>query len=133
MKLNYMQIHGAIESLTALAEEKLPFKTTLIMSKNLAALKAEEEFYIEQERKFATEYLEVGEDGNFIQNAPGVFQIKEGKQQECAEARRELDAFETDINLRMIPVSAFGKLDVSINQLTGIEFLLEDDTVTEEE
>lgn len=133
MKLNYMQIHSAIESLTALAEEKMPFKTTLIMSKNLAALKAEEEFYIEQERKFATEYLEIGEDGNFVQTSPGVFQIKEGKQQECAEARRALDAFETDINLRMIPANAFDKIDVTINQLAGIDFLLEDDTVTEGE
>lgn len=133
MKLNYMQIHSAIESLTALAEEKMPFKTTLIMSKNLAALKAEEEFYIEQERKFATEFLEIGEDGNFVQTSPGVFQIKEGKQLECAEARKALDAFETEINLRMIPVSAFDKLNVSINQLAGIDFLLEDDTVTEEE
>jgi len=131
MKLNYMQIHSAIESLSALAEEKMPFKTTLIMSKNLAALKAEEEFYIEQERKFAMEYLVVGEDGNFVQTSPGVFQIKDGKQQECAEARRELDAFETDINLRMIPVSAFDNLNVTINQLAGIDFLLEDDTEEE--
>ena len=128
MKLNYMQIHSAIESLSALAEEKMPFKVTLIMSKNLSALKAEEEFYIEQERKFATEYLEIGEDGNFVQTAPGVFQIKEGKQQECAEARRALDAFETEVNLRMIPVSAFDNLNVTINQLAGIDFLLEDDT-----
>ena len=133
MKLNYMQIHSAIESLTALAEEKMPFKTTLIMSKNLAALKAEEEFYIEQERKFAMEYLEIGEDGNFVQSAPGVFQIKEGKQQECAEARKALDAFESDVNLRMIPVDAFDKINVTINQLAGIDFLLEDDVTTEEE
>ena len=111
----------------------MPFKTTLIMSKNLAALKAEEAFYIEQERKFATEYLEISEDGDFVQTSPGVFQIKEGKHEECLEARRALDAFETDINLRMIPASAFDKIDVTINQLAGINFLLEDDTVTEGE
>lgn len=133
MKLNYMQIHSAIESLSALAEEKMPFKTALILSKNLSALKAEEAFYIEQERKFALDYLVIGEDGSFIQSTPGVFQIKDGKQEECIEARRALDTFETDINLRMIPADVFNNLNVSIKQLSGIEFLLEDNIVTEEE
>ena len=131
MKLNYIQIHSAIESLSALAEEKMPFKTVLILSKNLSALKAEEEFYIEQERKFAIEYLVIGEDGSFVQSAPGVFQIKDGKYEECTEARKALDNFEVDVNLRMIPANAFDNLNISIKQLAGIEFLLEDETEQE--
>ena len=43
------------------------------------------EFYIEQERKFALEYLETDENGQFVQEGDGVFRIKEGKEEECPE------------------------------------------------
>lgn len=128
MKLNYTQIASLIEALTALKEEKMPFKLSLIIAKNLEALNKEQEFYIDREREFAFKYLEFDvEKQEFIQTQPGVFKIKEGLEAECQEARHELDAFEIDVNLRMIPVALIENMDFTPDDLLKLATIIDDE------
>ena len=127
MDLNFTQISGLTEALGALKDKALPFKLSLIIAKDLALLDKETEFYIEQERKFAMDYLQRNEDGTFVQESEGVFKIIEGKEEECRTAREELDKFTTDIDLRTIPLSLVENLELTPKQVGALELIIEEE------
>ena len=94
MELTCMQLVDAYNTVKELSEQKLPFKLSLLVSRNLAALQKEYDFYMEQERKFVLEYLIIDQDsGEIKQIQPGVFAIQDGKYEECMKAREALDNF----------------------------------------
>ena len=126
MKMNFNTMNGLINALNELQETKIPFKLGLIIAKDLSALNKEQEFYVEQERNFATKYLETDENGQFVQDQPGAFKIKEGLEQECRDARKALDEFEIDIDLKKIPVELIESLDFTPKQLIALEAIIEE-------
>lgn len=128
MKLLSKQTHDAYMTLQELANIKLPFKVSLIISRNLKVLQKESEFYIEQEQNFVRDYLEFDADtGNLIESAPGVFKIQEGKAEECYKARTDLDAFEVDVDIKKIPLDAIENIELTPVQLMAIEFMIEEE------
>lgn len=128
MTLNYIQISSLIEGLESLQDSTMPFKLGLIIAKNLAMLKKEEEFYIEQERKFAFEYLKFDtEKQEFVQNAPGIFAIKEDKEEECRKAREDLNEFTAELDLRKIPLALIENMEFTPKQLLALELLIEEE------
>ncbi len=127
MDLTFNQINGLNEALNELKDMTLPFKLSLIIAKDIALLGKEIEFYIEQERKFAMDYLQRNEDGTFIQESEGVFKIIEGKEEECRAAREELDKFTTDIDLRTIPLSLVENLELTPKQVGALELIIEEE------
>ena len=127
MDLTFNQINGLNEALNELKDMPLPFKLSLIIAKDIALLSKEIEFYVEQERKFAMDYLQRNEDGTFVQESEGVFKIIEGKEEECRAAREELDKFTTDIDLRMIPISLVENLELTPKQVGALEIIIEEE------
>ena len=128
MKILSRQAHESYLILQELVNTKLPFKVSLIISRNLKALQKESEFYIEQEQTFVRNYLEFDpETGELIQLETGAFKIQEDKVEECYKARQELDAFEVEVDLKKIPVSALENVNFTPAQLLGIEFMIEED------
>ena len=127
MELNFNQLNGIFESLTALKDKTLPFKLSLIIAKNLGLAQRELEFYIEQEREFAKKYLEVDENGIFIQEQEGVFKIKEGKEEECRLAREDLDKFTTSIDFRKIPIAYLENLELTPAEVGALELIIEEE------
>lgn len=127
MTLNCVEIIEMLHACEELQEVKMPFKLSLILAKNIAILKQEELFYIEREREFAYKYIEMDESGAFVQQNENVFKIKAGLEQECAEARAELNQFETDVNLRMIPISLIENMEFTPAQIAALEKLIEEE------
>lgn len=127
MKLNFNQIASLLEVMNQLQSEKVPFKLGLIIAKNTALLKKEEEFYIEREREFAQTYLEVDENGMFVTQGEGVYKIKDGMEEECRAAREALNDFECDVDLRLIPVSLIENMEFTPAQLGALECIIEED------
>lgn len=128
MKILSRQAHESYLILQELANTKLPFKVSLIISRNLKVLQKESEFYIEQEQNFVRDYLEFdSETGELIQSEPGAFKIQDGKVEECYKARQDLDAFEVEVDLKRIPLSALENVDFTPAQLMAIEFMIEED------
>ena len=127
MTLNFIQISELINVFETLKDMKMPFKLSLILAKNIAMLEKEYEFYIEREREFAFKYLQTDENGQFIQEQENVFKIKEGLEQECQEARMELNKFESEVALRKIPVSLIENMEFTPNQLAVLEILIEEE------
>ena len=127
MTLNFIQISELINVFETLKDMKMPFKLSLILAKNIAMLEKEYEFYIDRERDFALKYLQTDENGQFIQEKENVFKIKEGLEQECKEARMELNKFESEVALRKIPVSLIENMEFTPNQLAVLEILIEEE------
>lgn len=127
MTLNFQQISLLNECMTSMQETKLPFKLSLILAKNMAILKQETDFYVEREREFAQKYLEMNEDGTFVQTSENVFQIKKGMEEECREARIALDGFTTEVELRKIPMSLVESMEFTPKQMEALEILIDEE------
>lgn len=129
MTLNFNQISGMIAALEGLKDTKMPFKLSLILAKNISKLKAEQDFFIERERDFALKYLDFDEETQqFVQIENGVFKVKPGMEEECRQARTELNEFSVDIDLRMIPVSLIENLDCfTPSDLEALELLINEE------
>lgn len=128
MILNFTQIAEMYSVCQELQEMKMPFKLSIILAKNIAVLKSEYDFYVEREREFALKYLEIDEEtGNFKQLQEGVFKIKDGLEEECKESRIELNNFETEVNLRKIPMSLLENMEFSPKTLMVLESLIEEE------
>ena len=127
MTLNYSQLSSVLEALKELQERKMSFKLSLIIAKNIEKLELEEAFYIRQEQEFATKYLSRDEEGKFIQTSNNTFQIIPELLDECIEARKELDAFSIDIDLRMIPVSYIEDMDFTPAQVKGLSLIINEE------
>ena len=127
MTLNFNELSALNDAIKEMQEQKLPFKISLILAKNLTILNKEMEFYIEQERKFALEYLETDENGQFVQEGDGVFRIKEGKEEECRNARVELNEFTCECELRKLPMSALENLEFTPKQLAALDVIIDEE------
>lgn len=127
MELNFAQITAMNEVMAELQNKTLPFKLSLILAKNISVLTKATDFFIEQERKFANDYLVKDDAGNFLQEQEGVFRIIEGKEEECRKAREELDAFTETVNLRKIPMSLVENLELTPKQVGALEELIEEE------
>ncbi len=125
--LTYKQLSELNECFNAIKEIKMPFKLSLILAKNSSMISKEMDFYLEQEKDFAFKYLEVDDQGQFIQEQPGVFRIKEGMQEECREAREELDKFTIDVDLKKIPLSLIESLELTPAQVETLEELIDEE------
>ena len=124
MELNFNKLTALSDAFESMKDEKMPFKLSLIIAKNLTLIRKETEFYIDQERDFANKYLEKDEKGNFVQESENVFKIKKGMEEECQEARKALNNFTTTVELRSIPMSLLEGIEFSPNQLAALEDLI---------
>ena len=127
MKLIYNQLMKLNNTLKGIENNPMPFKLSLIVAKNLALIAPEIQFFTSKELEFAQNYLEFNENGMPIETSPGIYKIKNGMLKECQEARAELDNFEVDVNLRMIPISLVENMNFTPAQLAAMEFLIEEE------
>lgn len=127
MKITYSKMEQLISGIQGIQNEKMSFRLSMIFAKNLANLKKEEEFYFEQERKFAQDYLVFNDDGTLATTGQNMFKVKEGKEKECAEARKAIDTFEVDVDLRKVPVADIESLEFTPAQLTDLMDLIEEE------
>lgn len=127
MKINYAKMEELIAALQEIQDMKMPFKTSIVFAKNLANLKKEEDFWLEQERKFAQDYLEYNEDGMLVTTGPNTFKVKAGKEAECAEARKAIDTFEVDVELRKVPITDVENLELTPAQVGALMDLIEEE------
>lgn len=128
MTLNSIQTMDLLNTLRELQEMKLPFKISLVFAKNIKLLEKENEFFTEQEREFAMKYLEIDpETQQFVESAPGVFKIKEDMIDECQEARKALNEFTVDVDLKKLKVEDFEKFEFTPKQVAGLELIIDEE------
>ena len=127
MTLNFTQLQGLLDVLKPLKEEKMPFKLSLIIAKDLQILEKEFEFYVEQEREFARKYLEFDENGAPVMSGENMYKIKDGMQEECNQAREDLNNFTCECELHTIPLRFLEDREFTPTQLEGLEPIIEEE------
>lgn len=128
MTLTYTQLSSILGVLKELQEMKMSFKLSMIIAKNIDMLEKEEEFYIRQEQEFALKYLARDEEtGEFIQKQPGMFEIIPELLEECQEARKALDEFTAEVELKMIPMSLIEDFDFTPAQVKGLSLIINEE------
>lgn len=128
MTLTYMQLSSILAALKELQEMKMSFKLSMIIAKNIDMLEKEEEFYIRQEQEFAMKYLvRDKETGEFVQKQPGMFEIIPELLEECQEARKALDEFTAEVELKMIPMSLIEDFDFTPAQVKGLSLIINEE------
>lgn len=128
MTLNYAQLSSILGALKELQEMKMSFKLSMIIAKNIDMLEKEEEFYIRQEQEFAMKYLARNEEtGEFIQKQPGMFEIIPEMLEECQDARKALDEFTAEVELKMIPMSLIEDFDFTPAQVKGLSLIINEE------
>lgn len=127
MDFTFTQLTNLNEALSEMQTMTLPFKLSLIIAKDLAMIKTEIDFFIEQERNFAQKYLVTNEDGSFVTEGEGVYRIKEGLEDECRKAREDLDKFTINIDLRKIPIALVEDMKLTPKQVGALEIIIEEE------
>lgn len=128
MILNSTQTMELLNVLRELQEVKLPFRISLIFAKNIKLLEKENEFFTEQERDFALKYLEIDpETQQFVETQPGVYKIKADLIDECQEARKALNDFTVDVDLKTLKAKDFEQFDLTPKQVAALEIIIEEE------
>ena len=127
MKLNFAQIMELLNVIEELRDTKMPFKLSMILARNAKILEVEKDFYIEREREFIQKYLEFDENGQLVQQAENVYKVKDGMEEECRQARLDLDSFESELDLRKVPVTLIENMEFTPKQMVALELIIEEE------
>ena len=127
MKFNFAQIIELLNVIEELRDTKMPFKLSMILARNAKILETEKDFYIEREREFIQKYLEFDENGQLVQQAENVYKVKDGMEEECRQARFDLDSFESELDLRKIPVTLIENMEFTPKQMVALELIIEEE------
>ena len=125
MTLDFMQIHDLTVVFNEIKDTPMPFKLSLIIAKNMDWLEKEFNFFQKMEQEFATKYLVADENG-FVKTKNGGFQIKDGLQKECLEAREALDHFSVEVSPILIDAKLLEDFVLSPRQVKILSLLLKE-------
>ena len=127
MTLNFAQIMELLNVIEELRDTKMPFKLSMILARNAKILETEKDFYVERERDFIKKYIEFDENGQLVQQAENVYKVRDGMEEECVQARADLDSFESELDLRKIPVTLIENMEFTPKQLVALELIIEEE------
>lgn len=128
--LNLKHIVNFLNLYEDLKKEKLPFKLSLILAKNNQIIEKEYDFYLEQRDQLMDKYFVLDEaSGAYItlNKEKTIFKIKDGLDQECHDAFKELEEFEVQVDLRTIPSSMLENLNFTLEHVEALSMLLEEE------
>ena len=107
--------------------EDIPFATSLKISKNANLIDEHLKHYQQEQQKIYEECLERDENGMFVRGESGNgYKIKPSKTKTLYEKQDSLDAFDVDIDIKMIGLDELRDLKISPKILAGIMFMIEE-------
>jgi hypothetical protein len=121
MKLTNLNIYNYAQKLnSAFTENKqyLPAKVNFFIQKNAATLTAAAKI-IEQSR------ISIIQHYGDTDEATGNIQVPQDKLSEASKELEDLFNIEQELNISMINIDAFGDIELSIEQMNAIMFMVE--------
>lgn len=128
MKLTYQQILNSTEALKILANEKMPYRNALKISKNISELEKQITDYKIEYTKLAEKYFEKDNNDNFktMEGNDQAFIIKEGKRNECTNDINELNNFQVEVQIYKIPIEDLDGIMLTPSIAGTIEYMIEE-------
>lgn len=122
------QLDGASLVLKQLVGERLPFKCSYWLRRNVDVISKIYQPFLESKRGLFEEFAEKDEKGNIVLNeAKTSVKLIEDKQEEFWKQYNELANKEIDIEIYPLKIEWFDKIEISVGELAVVDFLLEVD------
>lgn len=83
-------------------------------------------FFHDMEQEFAQKYLQFNADGTPVEKNGG-YAIIEGLEEECLQARKDIDEFLVDVNPYKIPIELLESANLSPRDVNALLIILKED------
>lgn len=125
MKINMAVAVQIQNTLGELVNTKMNIKTSYKIMKFLKSIEQERSFFDSKMKEIIEEFGEKKEDGtpNIMEN--GNISIIKGKEMECAEAMKELEALEIEIPDTKFSLEEFDELELSPREIFSLDPIIE--------
>jgi sulfatase maturation enzyme AslB (radical SAM superfamily) len=119
------ELDGAQLGLKRLVNEKLPFKASYWLRRNIDNISKVYQPFFEAKQLLFKDYA-ILENGNPKINAAGMVELIPEKLEEFWGKYRELAMEEVEIEIFPIKLELFEKVESSVNELDAISFMIEE-------
>ena len=125
MKINMAVAVQIQNTLGELVNTKMNIKTSYKIMKFLKSIEQERSFFDSKMKEIIEEFGEKKEDGtpNIMEN--GNISIIKGKEMECAEAMKELEALEIEIPDTKFSLEELDELELSPREIFSLDPIIE--------
>lgn len=124
MELSNRKIVSDVNTLTVLAQRKLPIKAGFAIAKNLNKIESILNIYNKERQKIVDEYCEKDEEGKLKINKDNSYIIKEGLRDEFNTKSEELLDIENKVEIHKFDLSILDGVEISVAELQAVEYMI---------
>jgi hypothetical protein len=125
IKLSNRKIVEDVNTLSILAQKKLPVKAGFAIAKNLNKIEGILNAYNKERQKLIDRYCEKDEDGKAkVEN--NSYAIKEESKDDFNKESEELLDIENEIEIHKFKLETLDNTEISIVELQAIEYMIEE-------
>lgn len=126
MKLTNRKIVADVNTLTVLAQRKLPVKTGFAIAKNLNKIENILNIYNKERQKIVDGYCEKDKEGKLKISKDNSYIIKNGLRDEFNTKSEELLDIENEIDIHKFNLKELDGVEISVAELQTIEYMIEE-------
>lgn len=118
-----------LNNLSIITKKTMPATVTYALLKNIKQLEAEQQCFIELQDTLLNECVEKTEDGSYmaVEDSPNKYVLKEDKIQYYNDEIKKIMSIETTVNIHKIPFANIANLDLSLEEMAALEFMIEEE------
>lgn len=124
MELSNRKIVSDVNTLTVLAQRKLPVKAGFAIAKNLNKIESILNIYNKERQKIVDEYCEKDEEGKLKINKDNSYIIKDGLRDEFNTKLEELLDIENKVEIHKFDLSILDGVEISVAELQAVEYMI---------
>lgn len=126
IKLSNRKIVEDVNTLSILAQKKLPVKAGFAIAKNLNKIEGILNIYNKERQKIVDEYCEKDEEGKLKISKDNSYIIKDGLRDEFNTKSEELLDIENEVEIHKFNLSILDSVEISVAELQTIEYMIEE-------
>ena len=125
MKLTNKKIVADVNTLSVIAQRKLPVKAGFAIAKNLNKIESVLNIYNKERQKLIDKYCEKDEEGK-LKTENNTYEIKEGSKEDFNKESEELLEIENEIDIHKFNIKELDGVEISVAELQTIEYMIEE-------
>ena len=125
MKLSNKKIVADVNTLSVIAQRKLPVKAGFAIAKNLNKIESVLNIYNKERQKLIDKYCEKDEEGK-LKTENNTYEIKEGLKEDFNKESEELLEIENEIDIHKFNLKELDGVEISVAELQTIEYMIEE-------
>ena len=118
-----------LNNLSIITKKTMPATVTYALLKNIKQLEAEQQCFIELQDTLLNECVEKPEDGSYmaVEDSPNKYVLKEDKVQYYNDDIKKIMSIETTVDIHKIPFANIANLNLSLEEMAALEFMIEEE------